>query len=729
MKTIKSIALLAGIALHAGLFAQNLTGNVHDNAGKAIAGAYVVWVGTQTATTTDADGLFSIPHIGGALAVNCIGYVGDTLNISEEITDINIILAEGIEIEKVDVRPESGTFKSHENVVNTDIITRFELGRAACCNLGESFSTNPSVDVNYSDAATGASQIKLLGLSGTYVQMMTESVPNFRGAAMPYSLGYIPGPWMQSIQVSKGAASVKNGYESVTGQINVEFKKPQARQGVSANLFMNSELRHEFNADASVSLSQKWSTGLFLHYDNSPQAHDKNNDGFADMPRTTQYNILNRWAYIGKRYIFQASLKALEEERHGGEIHTSNEHERYRIDIGTSRYEAFVKNALIIDEQKQRNVALILSGSLHDMDSEYGHKSYDVRQDNLYAQLMYESRYGQRHFISTGLSANYDFYDQRYTISESVRSREKDLTGGAYAQYTYTGQQLTLMLGVREDYDSRYGFFTTPRANIKYSPVNILTLRASAGKGYRTPHPLAENSFLLASNRQIIIDRDLEQEQAWNYGASALLSIPIANRDMKISAEYYYTDFRNQTVIDMDSNPHAVIFSNLSGKSYSHTFQAEISYAIISGLSVTAAYRVSDVKTTIGGYLRDKPLTSRYKGLFSVSYSTPLEKWQFDITMQFNGGGRMPIPYTTPDGELSWPERFKPFQLLNAQIKRNFRFWSIYVGAENITGFKQKNPIINASDPSSDGFDSSMIWGPTTGAVFYIGINFNWNKY
>ena len=95
----------------------------------------------------------------------------------------------------------------------------------------------------------------------------------------------------------------------------------------------------------------------------------------------------------------------------------------------------------------------------------------------------------------------------------------------------------------------------------------------------------------------------------------------------------------------------------------------------------------------------EKPLTSKYKGLLTASYQTPLGIWQFDATLQLNGGGRMPSPYELADGQLSWERRYGSFEQLSAQITRYFRRWSVYIGGENLTNFKQKNPIIDAANP------------------------------
>ena len=620
---------------------------------------------------------------------------------------------------------QAGRVKTN-GVGNMELISSKELLRAACCNLGESFTTNPSVDVNYADAATGAQQIKLLGLSGIYVQMLTENIPNYRGVAAPYALGYIPGPWMQSIQVSKGASSVKNGYESITGQINVEFKKPQATPFADANLYYNTKGKLEANLGANLKLSDKWSTALLGHYEILDKAHDDNGDGFVDMPKIKQGSLQSRWAWLGDKYIFQASVKGLKEHREGGQIghHSANTTHPYLIDITNERYEAFAKNAYFLNEEHATNIALILSGSIHHENATYGHQLYHVDQRNGYASLLFETDFNEHHSLSTGVSLNHDYFDQRGQLEHcglDIDERDDETTPGIYAQYTYKmGEKLIVMGGLRWDHSNIYGSFVTPRMHLKYSPSDIVTLRGSIGKGYRTNHVMAEYNYLLASSRQIIIDDDLDQEEAWNYGVSAAFSIPIGERKLELSTEYYYTTFLHQLLIDMDSNPHAVHFTNLVGDSYSHTWQAEATSELFEGFTLTATYRRTNVKTTIGGVLREKPLTNKYKGLITAQYKPGLGKWQFDATLQLNGGGRM------PDGD--WDSRYKGYEQLNAQVTRFFRHWSIYAGGENITGRRQRHPIIAADDPWGPKFDATMVWGPVHGAIYYIGIRINWNK-
>ena len=361
----------------------------------------------------------------------------------------------------------------------------------------------------------------------------------------------------------------------------------------------------------------------------------------------------------------------------------------------------------------------------------YGRKLYDVDQHNAYASLLFETELGKCHSLSAGLSFNYDSYNQRYRLTNDAeqpltRQFVKEAVPGAYVQYTYNlDDKLILMGGIRGDRSSEYGYFVTPRFHVKYNPNEYAHFRLSAGKGYRTNHVLAENNYLLASSRRIDIARNLDQDEAWNYGASASFYVPLFGKTLNLNAEYYYTDFLKQVVVDMDTDPHAVLFYNLGGRSYSQVFQVEATYPFFPGFTLTAAYRWTDAKTTYDGQLREKPLTGKYKGLLTASYQTPLGLWQFDATLQLNGGGRMPTPYEQGDGAWSWEHRYNGFEQLSAQVTRYFRNWSVYVGGENLTNFKQKNPIIDASDPWGSNFDATMVWGPMHGAKAYVGVRFN----
>ena len=707
---------------------SQVKGVVKDDQGNALVGANVVWQGTNNGTITDVNGSFLLNRVGEteSLVTSFVGYVNDT-TLCKDIDYVEITLHGEITLDDVVVKATRPGVMKAKGAQNIDVIGGAELCRAACCNLGESFSNNPSVDVEYSDAATGAKQIKLLGLSGSYVQMLTENVPAFRGAAAPFSLGYIPGTWMQSIQVSKGAATVKNGYESITGQINVEYLKPQLEEELDVNLFIDSHLKIEANAEGNYHFNDALSTGLLAHYENMWMEHDGNGDGFMDMPKVQQYDFMNRWMYKKNHYVMQAYVKALKEDRNGGQTEDSHHsmhrqdtvNQLYKIDIESERYEGVLKNAYIFDEVKNTNVALILSGSIHKMNSLYGLRTYDVNNNNAYGQLMFETEITPSHSISTGLSFNHDCFDEKWSMIPDLVTDPDENVGGAYAQYTFNyDERFVFMAGIRGDYSDLYGAFVTPRAHVKWIVAEPLKLRFSAGKGYRTPRPMLDNHTLMASSREIIVDDNLKQEEAWNFGTTATLDIDIFEKCLIINLEYYYTNFINQVITDLDSDIHQVHFCNLDGISYSHTFQIDATYPFFEGFSLLGAFRYNDVKYTINGVLRDKPLTSRYKGLVTATYKTPLEIWQFDVTLQINGDGRMPDGFGT----------FDAYPILNAQILKWFRWGNIYIGGENITNFKQKDPIIGYDDPWGPDFDATMIYGPIDGIMVYAGIKWKLSK-
>lgn len=639
------------------------------------------------------------------------------------------------EIRGLEVVARKSGMRRMSGAMNSLKVEKEELFKAACCNLGESFTTNPSVDVNYSDAATGAQQIKLLGLSGTYVQMLGENLPAFRGSASPFALRYVPGPWMKSILVSKGNASVKNGYEGITGQINVEYLKPEDPQGMEFNLFGNTDARFEANVDANLHLKNNWSSVLMGHYENESKEHDSNHDGFMDAPKIQQVNLTNRWVWMGDRQIFHGGISTLHEKRNSGGMsnHDTSGLRHFGIDIETHRYEAYIKHAFILDKTNGTNIALLGNGAIHRTQAEYGDKAYQANEKNLYLQLAFETNWGKMHNLAAGVSMQHDYLGQhvRFQNDASIpltRTNERETTGGIYAQYTLNiNHQLVAMAGLRADNSNLWGTFITPRLHLKYQPVDLVGFRISAGKGYRTVHALAENHNLLSSGRKLIID-DLKQEDAWNYGITSSWNIPLFKKTLKLNAEYYYTRFGNQVLIDYDRNIDEIFITNLQGKSYSHTFQIDATYPLLQGLDITAAYRYTDVKATYGGVLQEKPLTSKYKGLFTASYKTPLGKWQMDATLQLNGGGRLPKWRTSAGISTDADTRYSAFGQLNAQITRWFRTFSVYVGGENLTGFTQQNPIIDAQNPWSNTFDPTLVWGPTRGAMVYAGVRIKVGK-
>jgi outer membrane cobalamin receptor len=703
---------------------SSVKGKVTTKNGNPITGVNVYWMQTNIGVATNELGEFELVENENSTKIvfSNVAYQSDTLIVTDRSKFQTIVLNDLIQLSEVSVvGTNKGTMKLKSVMFNTEKITAAELCKAACCNLSESFETNPSVDVSYADAATGAKQIKLLGLPGTYVQMLTENIPNLRGISAPYGMGFIPGPWMESIQVSKGTASVVNGYEAVTGQINVEFKKPPTSEKVAFNLFASNAGRVESNLNASAKLSEKLSTGIFLHASDEFISIDDDHNNYMDMPMVKQYNFINRWYYKNDNYVAQAYVRALTESRHGGQINGN-----YKIGIESERLEFFVKNGLVLNPEKGTSVALIVSGSTHKQLSEYGSKSYNGKQNSLFSNLVFQTQWTKTHSLTAGVNATLDQFTETMPQISVNPFLKNEMVAGVYGEYTYKlADKLMLMSGLRADYNNLYGTLITPRLHAKYSLSDHLLVRASVGKGYRSPTVFAENNYLLAGNRMLIIAPTIKMEEAWNYGVSTMADIDIAEKEIMLTGEWYYTNFEQQLVADMDSDPHKVIFSNLDGKSYSHSVQVEASSEILKGLSLNVAHRVNIVKTTIAGVLRDKPLTSKSKSLITLSYQTPLKKWQFDYTAQFNGGGRLPDPDMS---NPLWSSTFKPFTVMNAQVTKYFKTWSVYLGGENLTGFVQKNPIIDVANPGSADFDASMIWGPLHGRKMYVGMRWAINR-
>lgn len=606
--------------------------------------------------------------------------------------------------------------------VNGTEMGQEELFRAACCNLGESFVTNPSVDVNYNDAAVGARQIKLLGLSGQYVQMLLENLPVTLGAAMPYQLGYVPGAWMKSISVSKGASSVKNGSQSITGQINVEYLKPEDDPGLQVNIYGDSRLKGEANVMGNVHLNRHLSTEVLAHYEKDFMHMDEDKDGWQDAPAVEQLHLQNRWKYQKGRYIMHAGIGYLTEKREGGQMEDASTNP-YPVLIKANRLDGYMKHAFLLNREHNTNLAFLANGSLYNLDGTFGLKEYGDRQSSLNSQLVLEHDFNDEHNLSTGFSFNADQLDE--TLTSVAPKLTTEYTPGVFAQYTYKpSYKFTAMAGLRADRSTLYNrTYLTPRLHVKWVAADWVTLRASTGKGYRTPHALAESHYLLTSGRTLAI-ADLKQEEAWNGGLSMVFYIPLMERTLTVNAEYYYTDFINQAVIDYDSDPTKINIGNLNGSSYSHTVQVDANYDITEDLNLLAAFRYNQVMCTYGGKMMEKPLQSRYKGLLTLSWKPMLALWQVDLTLQINGGGRIP-DYIDENNMLVSGKEFPAYPQLNLQVMREFRHFSLYVGGENLTNYRQENPVINAGNPWSPTFDPTLVWGPVHGIMAYAGIRMN----
>ena len=718
--TVLTILLLV---IAGNVWSKDIEGIITEENGTPLIGVNVYWKGTTEGQISDTKGEFLISHSDHSeiLVIRYIGYDTKEVRVPADHSYMRIVLqAETETLNEVTVTERApGAHISRLEPLNSTIITGDELCKAACCNLAESFTTNPSVDVSYSDATTGAKQIRLLGLSGLYVQMLTENMPSFRGLASVYGLEYIPGPWMESIQVSKGTASVINGYEAISGQINVEYKKPQNSEKLYLNLFASDAGRREMNFNAAMNINEHLSTMVLGHFKDDSQAVDNNGDGFLDMPMVRQYNVINRWNHKKDNYIGQYGLKVINEQRSSGQkAYYEDDISAYGIGVKTERYEFFTKQGFIFDQRTSESLGIQASGSYHKMDAFYGDDSYLAEQRNLYLNAIYQNwiNGNKAHQYSVGASLMYDDFDESLNTTDYLR---EEIVSGAFAQYTYMpNDDFVALVGLRGDYHNEYGFFATPRLHLKYNVNHHFHLRANTGLGYRSANVLAENSYLLASSRDVIIDTDLDQEMALNNGLSATVYIHLGGKELTWATDYYYTHFFSQVVADVDSEPHQVHFSNLDGKSYSQAMQTQLSMEVVRGLDLTTAFRLTDVKNTINGQLREKVLTNRYKGLVTASYQTPLKKWQVDFTTQFNGGGRM------PDGG-SWEQEFDNFTIMNAQVTKYFRHWNIYLGSENLTNFRMDNPIIDAQNPWGNNFDASMVWGPVHGRKIYLGLRWS----
>ena len=716
--------------------------NPKDNLG--VYGANVFWLNTSIGATTDEKGWFKIPYQKNynKLVVSYVGYKTDTLTISD-LKPIHHFITLENELEEVTLKSKKkATQRSFIQTKNVFTVNSAELLKAACCNLAESFETNPSIDVNFSDALTGTRQIQMLGLKSPYLLITQENIPSIRGAGQVFGLTFTPGTWVESIQITKGAGSVINGYESISGQINAELVKPLTDNRIFLNAYGSLGGRYELNSHLNHKISDKWQTGIYIHGNYRNKKFDRNKDGFLDNPLISQVNVMNRWQYLDaeKGWVSFINVRFMDDSKQTGQnnfdpLIDKGSSEIWGGEIDTKRFDSSLKLGYVFPQLPFQSFGFQFSYSNHDQDSYFGLKTYSIQHQSMYSNLLFNSIIGDtRNKFTTGLNFTYDAYNEFVNLINFSRNEN---SFGGFFEYAYdNSDNFSFTSGLRIDTHNLLGTYITPRLHIRYVPWEKGVLRASIGQGRKSANVFAENQQLFASSRQIDIQSSggkiygLDPEVAWNYGVSYLQGFNLFNRKGDITFDYYRTHFQNQVVVDWE-NPQRISFYNLDGESYANSFQTEINYFINDNLNLRLAYKYFDIQTDYTSGKLSKPLTPNHRLFANISYETKkidnIKQWKFDLTYNFIGEQRLPDTSINPL-EYQFEEYSNSYSLLNTQITKVFtEKFEMYFGVENLTDLKQKNPILASDDPFGDSFDSTIIYAPIFGRMLYSGLRFKIN--
>ncbi len=640
-----------------------------------------------------------------------------------------------IKLSEVDiVKKRDATEMSLMKTRSSEVLNEGELLKAACCNLSESFETNPSVDVNYGDAVTGVKEIQLLGLSGLYTQMLGDVVPTLRGLAVPFGLNYVPGPWLESIQISKGAGSVANGFEAITGQINLDFKKPSKEKSLFLNYFSDTEGRNEANFIIDIPLSKKVKYIIMAHSSFRLAEPDRNNDGFIDQPKLQLVNLYNHFDFRqGNKFEGQLILKALSEIRSGGQKDFNpatdlQSFEHYGFQVTTNRIEAILKSGWMFPEKPWKSIGMQVSNIIHNHQSYFGKRIYNANQYSTYFNLSYINIIGiTQHKYKFGVDFKSDVWKQQL---DGIENNRNEYIPGLFAEYTYESisEDFGLIAGIREDHHNDFRYFFTPRINLSYNLTHLSALRFSIGQGRRVPNYITDNLSVMLNSKRLEVLEKLKMEDAWNGGFNYTLKNEYQNGHFTIAADIYYTYFVNQLITDQYSSNEVIYYYNLNGKSSALSSQLTISNTFNNNLEFKIAGKYDNVKSDyINVKSIQKPLVAPYKLLGNIGYATDNDIWKFDATLQWESAKTLPSPSGLINSEIM-PEQSPSIFLLQAQITKQFRKWELYFGGENLLNTMQKNPIISANNPFSSEFDATRIYGPVMGAKGYIGFRMKFQK-
>tara|TARA_Y100000385_G_scaffold291915_1_gene373962 strand:- start:13638 stop:15908 length:2271 start_codon:yes stop_codon:yes gene_type:complete len=740
------------------LFAQEshkISGYVYERLASGslapLHGAHVFCLKDQKGAVTDGNGAFFIsthyefPH---SISASFVGYKSDTINLFKAQSLEFILEPDTLEEIRLYDRQKS-TAKSLVKIENVEWVSRAELEKAACCNLSECFETSASVDVGFTDAITGAKQIQMLGLDGVYTQVLFENMPLLRGLSASYGLNYLPGSWIESIQIAKGTGSVVSGFESLSGQVNVEIYKPQSADKLFWNSYVNSSGLIENNFVLSAPLKSGWKTALLGHYSSRGKSIDMNGDGFADNPEMSRLTLLNRWEYTGfeNRHIL-FGFRYLSEGRHSGQISGDDPQTEifeifnpYEVDLNTEQGEFHSKTGFIF-EKKGTSLALISSLRYHNQETTFGNSFYSGAQYSIYFNAIYQTLIGSSDQI---LKAGLSYYGDNYKESLLLGGEEEglyerlDQTFGAFSETQINvGEGFSSTLGLRLDRSWRWGLWWSPRIHMRYNPLETMVIRASAGKAHRQANILAENISYFFSSRLLDMQEDyadLEVEKAWNYGFNLAYTFQLLKKETTFNMDLYHTNFSDQVVVDVEQTQKIKIY-NLEGSSSSLSLQVDLSIEPSEGWEIKFAQKWNETKLTYRNDLNtlnqesktvlNAPFVSKHRSLVQVSYTSWQGLWDAHLALQNLGPSRVP----SQGSEEALVEGFwsPNFNLLSGQATRKFPKFEWYIGVENALNYMQPNPIRGIQNPFSSDFDAAMIWGPVMGRIWYSGIKLRLNN-
>lgn len=775
-------AIILFVCIAASAYAQDITGTVTDTENNPMPGASVYWADTNVGTAASIDGKFRLHRVKGydTLVASFLGYENDTLRVDDTMSQVQLKLRQGVALETVVVEGNlGGNYIRHDGILKGETISFAGLCKMACCNLAESFENSASVTVGYSDAISGARQIKMLGLAGTYTQILDENRAIMRGLSAPYGLSYTPGMWLNSIQVSKGISSVTAGHEAITGQINLEHRKPTDDERLFLNVYFDSELKPEVNLSSAIPVTadKRLSTVILAHGSMDTKSYDHNHDGFRDLPLSRQFDIANRWLYQADNGMqVRWGVKYINDYRLGGQMDYRKKMKQkmrqemidwtdkqpigsplvggiYGSEVKNEEVNAYFKLGMPVgksvfdkDEQDEMrsNFAMVIDFDHFNEDAYFGaFNDYGGRQNMINANAMYVHYFTYRSSLISGISAssrwvNEDLFfrnlisPSRYEASLISHRNESEV--GAYTEYTYSiKDKLSVVAGLRYDYNFYFRKnLITPRAHVKWNITPTTVFRASVGLGYRPTDVITDNIGILATGRYIMFRNGYKHyfdrmEEALTAGGSLTQTISAINHnDMTISFDYFRTQLFHSVIADQEYSAYDIHIYDTDGKSFTNSYQVDLTWTPIERFDIFATFRYTDSKYTIDRpdgtrALVERPLVSRFKTLLNLQYATRMRKWTFDVTAQLNGRSRIP----TQTGNLADSEYSPIYPMFYAQVSRRIKHWDIYVGCENIGNFTQKHPILNADNPYSPDFNSSLIWGPLMGRKFYIGVRFN----
>ena len=731
---------------------SHITGHVVDAAsGEHLPYITIAIEGSRLGSLTDGSGHFSIYNVPVGvhrITASSVGYQNQTLTVevvADKTIEIKFELQPsmfGIDEIVVSGSRNEQSRKQTSSIVNVASTKLFE--KVAAVNTAEVLSYQPGLRVEYNCSNCGVPQLRINGLEGQYSQILMDSRPIFSSLAGVYGLELLPAGMIERVEVIRGGGSALFGSSAIGGVVNIITKEPLRSSAMlsnqtSFNEHGGADVNTTFNASV---VSNDFRSGAYIYGTVKDRDwYDRNDDGFSEVPELKGATVgMRAYHRFGKSSKLTANYHYINEYRRGGshfdrQPHEADVAEQLRHDIHggglTYDYRSRDDNHRVSVWASAQHIGReSYFGAGQDPNAFGSTRGLTAAVGGQYT-LDYLKNWYLPSQLTAGVEYTYDYLNDAMLGYNRIIDQTSTCIGG-YVQNEMSNDKLGLLVGLRIDKHNKIRkVIASPRANVRYAPIEDLTLRVSYASGYRAPQAYDEDLHVTAVGGEvtlITLDPNLRPEYSHSVSGSADLYQHWGRFEMNLLVEGFYTKLQDVFALremghDADGNI-LVERVNASGATIAG-LNVELKAGWQNKIVLDAGFTFQKSRYTEPFAWSDNPAIVPGRRMFrtpdtygfAILTYNPLKQMTLAADLKYSGP--MLVQHVEPDWERVTPS----FWELGAKVGYNFRL-SQHVGMELSLGVK--NILDQFQDDLDVGMtrDAGYIYGPALPRTYYFGIKF-----